>query len=216
MSFGGFAFSWIDVAVVALLGVGMYRGRCRGMSEELLDVLQWLAIVVVAGMVYQPAGRFVSDFTHLGRVTSYITVYVSVLISIRLVFGWIKRMVGEKLLGSDIFGSSEYYLGMGAGAVRFACYILVGMALLNAKYISPEQLAAEARMQKENFGDISFPTLGSLQQTVFKASVSGIFVKRYLGHELIVTTAADRSAAPAETLGRARERAVYEVLGERR
>lgn len=213
---GQLKYNWFDLAVLSLIGLGVYRGRARGMSEELLDVLKWLVIVVVGGIAYRPLGGPFSDYTHLNRVTSYIVVYFFVLVLVRLLFGWAKRMVGEKLVGSDVFGGCEYYFGMAAGAVRFACYIVVGLAMLNAKQVSPEQLAADARMQQENFGDISFPTLGTLQQTVFAGSASGIFVKKYLGDQLIVASPADTTVARAETLGRQKERSVYEALGEKR
>ena len=122
----------------------------------------------------------------------------------------------EKLVGSDVFGGSEFYLGMMAGAVRFACYLVVALALLNSQYVSPEQLAAGARMQKDNFGDISFPTVGSMQQSIFRGSASGQFAKRYLAHELIVTSAAEKDAPPTETIGRQRERMINEIIGDKR
>ena len=216
MKIGDLAYSWCDLAVLALIVVGILRGRNRGMSQELLDVLKWLAIVVVGGLVYQPAGRYVADYTHIALSTAYVAVYIGVIILLRLFFGWIKHGVGEKLVGSDVFGDGEYYLGMVAGAVRFACYILVGMALLNAQYVSPEQLAADRRAQQENFGDISFPTVGRIQQTVFNGSASGKLVKNYFGHELIVSAPPDKNAAPTETLRGQRQRTIDEVLGEKK
>jgi uncharacterized membrane protein required for colicin V production len=216
MKIGTFAYSWFDLAVVAVLAVGILRGRSRGMSEELLDVLKWLSIVVLGGLAYQPLGTLLSDYTHLGLAAAYVTVYIGLAIALRLFFGWLKHLVGEKLVGGDVFGNWEYYLGMAAGAVRFGCYLVVGMALLNAYHVSPEQLAADARMQQENFGDISFPTLGRIQQSVFNGSASGQLVKTYLGHELIVNAPSERSAAPAETFRAKRERAIYEVLGEKK
>jgi uncharacterized membrane protein required for colicin V production len=213
MSIGQFTYGWFDLGVAAMLVVGIVRGRSRGMSEELLDVLKWLAIVVVGGMVYRPGGRFVANYTHLAPTVSYVFVYLGVIILLRLFFAWIKHLAGEKLVAGDVFGGGEYYLGMAAGAVRFACYILVGMARLNADYVSPEQMAADARMQQDNFGDISFPTIGRIQQTVFKGSASGELVKTYLGHELIVTSASDKSTRSIETLRSRRQRLIDEVLG---
>jgi uncharacterized membrane protein required for colicin V production len=216
MKISDLAYSWCDFAVLILIVVGILRGRSRGMSQELLDVLKWLAIVVVGGLVYQPAGRYVADYTHIGIATAYVSVYISVIIVLRLFFGWIKHAVGEKLVGGDVFGDGEYDLGMLAGAVRFACYIVVGMALLNAQYVSPEQLAADVRMQQDNFGDISFPTVGRIQQTVFNGSASGKLVKNYLAHELIVSAPPDKNAAPTETLRSQRQRTIDEVLGEKK
>jgi uncharacterized membrane protein required for colicin V production len=216
MNLSALSYNWFDLAVVILLAIGVLRGRSRGMSEELLDLLKWLGIVVLGGMAYQPIGGFLADYTHMALGASYVFAYFIVLILMRLLFSWIKRMAGEKLVGGDVFGNGEYYLGMLAGAVRFACYIVVGMALLNAYYVSPEDMAANARMQQENFGDISFPTIGRVQQIVFNKSASGKLVKRYLAQELIVSTASGGSTAPAETLGRQRERIIYEALGEKK
>lgn len=215
MQISGVTFSWFDLAALLVIGAGVYRGRAHGMSEELLEVLKWLVIVVLGGFAYRPVGQYIAGYTHASPLTSYITAYMALLLCVRAFFGWVKRMVGEKLVGSDVFGAWEYYMGMGAGGVRFACYLIVGLALLNAKHITQEQLAAEVRMQKDNFGDISFPTVGTLQQNVFVGSVSGKLVKQYLGEQLIVTTAAEATLAKAETLGRRKESTVSEVLGER-
>lgn len=216
MDLGGFAINWFDLGVVGLLALGMYRGRSRGMSEELLDVVKWLVIVVVGGMIYRPVGRFAAGYVHLPVAVSYVAVYILLIITVRTVFGAIRRAAGEKLVGSDVFGNSEYYLGMMAGGLRFACYLIVGMALLNAKHISSEERAAMARMQQENFGDISLPTLGSIQQTVFAGSASGQFAKRYLAGQLIVPDASDPGARRGDTIGRQRERAISEILGEKK
>ena len=62
--------------VLAIVGFGIYRGRTRGMSEELLDVIKWLIIVVVGGMVYRPVGQFVAGYTHVGPGAAYVLVYL--------------------------------------------------------------------------------------------------------------------------------------------
>lgn len=216
MNLGELTFNWFDLAVLIVLSIGVLRGRSRGMSEELLDVFKWLVIVFAGGMAYRPLGKYIVAYTHLPPTAAYLVVYAFIIVAVRFCFNWIKRVVGEKLVGSDVFGRCEYYLGMIAGAVRFACYLLVGMAVLHASPVTAEQLAAQARMQQDNFGDISFPTLGSMQQTVFAGSASGRFTKKYFGHELIVTTPTEKSEPSRDTLGRQRERAISEAMGERK
>src|SRR5881394_2125757 len=56
-----FSLSWVDCAVLILLVVGLWRGRKRGMSEELLDIVKWAIIVVAAGILYEPGGRFLNS-----------------------------------------------------------------------------------------------------------------------------------------------------------
>ena len=95
------------------------------------------------------------------------------MVGVKVFFSWIRKIVGEKLVSNDLFGGAEFYLGMLAGAVRFGCVLLVILALLHAKNITSEQLAKQAKMQKDNFGDISFPTFGSVQHDIFYGSLSG-------------------------------------------
>ena len=45
--------------------------------------------------------------------------YITVAIVVKLAFAGMKKATGGKLLGSNVFGRAEYYLGMMAGAVRF-------------------------------------------------------------------------------------------------
>ena len=65
-------------------------------------------------------------------------------------------------------------------------------------------------MQKDNFGSISFPTIGSLQQTIFYESPSGKFIRKYLRDQLIAPVQNGRPAG--DTLGKWRQRSVEEVL----
>ena len=43
-------FNWFDLFVLVMLIVGIFVGRKRGMSLELLAVLQWLVIVFVSAL----------------------------------------------------------------------------------------------------------------------------------------------------------------------
>jgi hypothetical protein len=174
-------------------------------------VIQWLIIVVVAAMFYAPLGKFVSGFTHMSLLLAYITSYVSIAIAIKIIFTFIKRAVGEKIIGSDVFGSLEYYLGTVAGMVRYLCMLIFALAILNAKYISEAELAALAKVQKDNFGSISFPTLGSLQQDVFNKSFTGTAARRYINNQLITPTAYGPDTE-REGVARSRERAVDEAI----
>ncbi len=104
-----FSFNWFDLCVLALLIVGIVVGRKRGMSVELLSVLQWLVIVVVAAMASGPFGKMLAEFSGFSPVFTYITAYLLVAIALKLVFVMVRRMAGEKLVSGEMFGSFEYY-----------------------------------------------------------------------------------------------------------
>jgi uncharacterized membrane protein required for colicin V production len=211
------SLSWVDLAIAVLLGVGLWRGRKRGMSEELLDIIKWALIVVAAGLCYEPSGRFLFQVTSVfGLLSCYVAAYVTIAVVIAIIFSMIRRGVGAKLVGSDVFGATEYYLGMLAGGFRYSCILVVGLAFLNARYYSPEELRVRNKYQQDNFGSSFFVTLPDLQQEVFKRSLTGRLTQEYLNVVLIRPTPGDGGEVGGDNaIGRRRERAVYDILDKK-
>lgn len=172
------------VLVVALL-IGFFQGKKRGMSEELLDLFKWLVIVVVSALAYPIVGNWLTRFTPINQLWGSIISYVAIAVALAAVFGWIKTAMGKKIVGSDVFGGMEYYLGALSGMMRAFCIVFVLISILNAKHVSDERRERLAKVQKENFGAISFPTIGSLQRDVFSKSFSGPYIQRYMGGHLM-------------------------------
>jgi len=178
-----------DLVVLMMLTAGIFRGRKHGMSEELLSLVKWLAIIFGCAAFYQPGAVLLAQFTTMfGQLACYIMAYLAAALLFFLLFAGIKRALGGKLLGSDIFGRSEYYLGMGSGLVRFSCMLLAALALLNARYFSPTEVRAMEKFQDDVYGSNFFPTLQSVQATVFDRSLTGPWIKENLGFLLIKPT----------------------------
>ena len=131
-----FPVNWFDLVVVAVLVVGVLRGRKRGMSQELVDLIQWIAIICGGAFLYLPVGKMFAQTTSSSLLFSYVFVYLGIAVVIKLFFLMIKRSAGGKLVGSDVFGGAEYYLGMFAGMVRFACVLLLVLAVLHSRYFT--------------------------------------------------------------------------------
>src|SRR5687767_6530104 len=119
--FGAVPISWVDFVTLLIVCLGIVRGRKRGLSEEILDVTKWLIIVAAAGFLYHPLGNFLNQKPVLSALTFYLMAYMLIALVIWLVFSFIKKRFGQKLIESDIFGQFEFYGGMGAGAVRWLC-----------------------------------------------------------------------------------------------
>lgn len=178
-----------DLLLIVVLTVGLLQGRKHGMSEELLSLLQWLAIIFGCAVIYQPAADLIAQFTNMfSRLTCYLVAYLLGAIAVSLVFLGIRRSLGGKLMGSDIFGRSEYYLGMGSGLLRFSCMLLMALALLNARYFSPTEVRAMEKYQDDVYGSNFFPTLRSVQATIFDKSLTGPWIKQNLSFLLIKPT----------------------------
>lgn len=189
MSLNNLPFNWFDVFLLVWLVMGIFRGRKRGMSEELITFLQWMAIVVISSIAYQPIGALLQSMAKFGQLTAYVVAYLLTAGCVATVFVLVKRALGGKLVGSDAFGKSEYYLGMPAGMLRFICMLITALAILNARLYSPQEIAAAQKFQTDNYGSEFFPGLRSLQATVFEKSIAGPPIRKYLNFLLITPTA---------------------------
>jgi Colicin V production protein len=188
MSLDHLPFGWFDVALVAILAFGLYRGRRNGMTKEVLPMFQWAATFFACGLSYEIVGQLIINLSGWGKLPCYLLGYFIVMFAVYLIFQFLKKLFTERLTGSNFFGSGEYYLGTISGMIRYACMLLVALALLNAPYYSAADVirakAYNARWygggQQGYTGDF-FPTVQSVQEEVFKTSFLGPFIKNYLG-----------------------------------
>jgi uncharacterized membrane protein required for colicin V production len=181
-------FNAFDVALVVILGLGIFAGRKHGMSEELMGLIKWLAVAIGCAFIYQPAGEWLANSSPFSLLSSYLMVYITGALLVLGAFALVKHRLGGKLIGSDIFGRSEFYLGMGAGLVRFACILVAGLALLNARYFSSQEVLAMEHFQDDVYGSNYFPTLHTAQAVVFEKSLFGPYIRENLGFLLIHPT----------------------------
>ena len=93
-----FSYNWFDLVALAMLVVGFFVGRKRGMSLELLTMLQWVGIVFIGALACDPFGRMMADFSGLNPTLTYITAYLLTAIGIKVFFFLVRRMTGEKLV----------------------------------------------------------------------------------------------------------------------
>jgi hypothetical protein len=195
-------FGWFDVVLVVVFAFGLFRGRKNGMTKEVLPMLQAVATVLVCGLGCELVGTMIINFTGWGKLPAYLAGYFILLFVVFLVFILVKKILMPRLTGSNFFGRAEYYLGMLSGLVRYACILLVALALLNAPYYTAADIKKTSDYNARWFGGGMqgysgdyFPTLQSVQEAVFKKSLIGPFIKKYLGAVLINSVAAD-SAEP--------------------
>lgn len=215
MNLQSFSVSWFDLLAVILLIIGLRRGQKRGMSEELMDVLQWVVIVVACGTFYEPLGRLLSSNTVFSLLTCYIFTYSMLALIIKLAFHGIRRSIGNKLVEKDTFGRGEYYLGMAAGAFRYGCILLLSMALLHARYFTDTEIQARADYQQDVFGSEFFPGLADVQKDVFARSCTGRLTGTYLSMFLIRSTAPQNKGFDSRRAIQAREKGINEMLDRR-
>jgi uncharacterized membrane protein required for colicin V production len=180
-------FNYFDIIALVWLFIGLLRGRKRGLSQELLPTFQWLGIVLAGGMFYWSVSPVIHQYAQFGTLWSNITAYVLIALGVHLIYLWFKQMLAAKLVEKDPFGRAEFYLGMMAGVVRFACMLLVAMALMNSHVETAAELAQTEKFQEAWFSDIRFPTYGEFQQEVLFKSFTGNLVESNLKSVLIAS-----------------------------
>lgn len=203
-------FGWFDVALVLILAFGIWRGRKNGMTKETIPMFQWVATVLVCGLGYETAGQLFINVSGWGRTACFILGYFSMMFVVYLVFIFLKRIFVPRLTGSNFFGSNEYYLGMAAGLIRYACMLFAALALLNAPYYTAAEIQRQKDFDRKTYGAGLQDFNGSffepfypaqIQVSVFQKSFTGKFIKQYANVMLVnsVTGAPVKSTAqPAQ------------------
>ncbi|HXB59161.1 MAG TPA: CvpA family protein [Candidatus Acidoferrales bacterium] len=184
--------NWFDAFILIMLGFGIFRGRKNGMTKEFLPLLLWLAIAITSGLCYALVAQIYNNTCGLDKTWSAFLGYLSITMVIYFIYALVKKTLQPKLTGSNIFGSAEYYLGMMSGFIRYACIVIFFMALINAKYYTPAEIAAKKAYNARWYGGGMYsgdyiPDLHSLQEAVYKKSFSGPYIKQYIGMFLIET-----------------------------
>jgi len=210
----GISINYFDGVVIVWLIIGLFRGRKRGMTQEFFPTLQWVAIVILAGLFYDPLSIIILKNTNgtFTRLWANITAYIVIAFGVNLVFMWLKKLFGEKLSGSDSFGRAEYYLGMVAGVIRFACMLIALCALMHSYVYTQAQLDEHDKQQKKNFEAVQLPSYMSIQHAVLGESTSGQWLQRYMGRVLIASVE-QTNKPPAESLARKKENTINAIVG---
>jgi len=199
------SLNWFDVAIVLVLAFGFWRGRKRGMSREALPTAFWLVAVIGAGFGDQPLGNLLLSTGYVKQVfgtsvnertMAYVVSYLAIFLVAFMVYSMLAKVFKEKVSGSNAFGGGEYYLGIIAGMVRYACIALFFLSLLNAPYYSAADIAAQKAYNNRWFGgglkDYNgdfIPSIAEIQADVFQHSLAGQAIHSDLSALLIQSNA---------------------------
>ncbi len=197
-----------DVLLILVIGLGCWRGKVRGISEELLDFLQWLVTILVAGFLYSYVGDLLVQ-AKLPRLWANMGGYVTIIIIVSIIFGFIKKSTGSKLVDSDFFGGWEYRLGLLAGAIRYLCIWIAVLALLNARHYDAAQVAADRKYQEKEVGIVLLPGWGMIQRMALYDSFTGPYIREYLAHQLMKPV--PYAPGMGDTIGKQQQRVLDEV-----
>lgn len=177
--------AWFDGAVLLLLWVGLIRGRTKGVSIQLLELLQWLGTVFLGVLLYRPIGHWLQPHLQVSSVAANVIAFLLIGGLLKLAIARLEDGMSEKLLSGDYFGRMEYPLGMLAGVLIHAAMILAALSLTRARLVTTEEVNLARKKQLAELGSTFFPDLGKVQEEIFEKSMSGKFIHQHLGQHLI-------------------------------
>ncbi|HEX7653508.1 MAG TPA: CvpA family protein [Verrucomicrobiae bacterium] len=205
------SFNWFDITLLCILAFGFWRGRKRGMSREALPTIMWLVMIIGGGYGYEPLGdllrktsviRQICGNNFNERTFAYMTAYILIGMFLFMVHAYLAKVFRERVSGSNTFGNNEYYLGIGAGMVRYACITIFFLALLNAPFYSSAEIAAQKAYNnrwygggEKNFSGNFIPSIADIQIGIFQKSMSGRFLKEQAPTLLVGGTSQQLKAA---------------------
>jgi len=206
----GIGLIWFDFLLILTVIAGCLLGKKRGMSGELVDALQWVAIVVGSGLGYVFAKDLLLVYSDFGRLTCSVLGYLICALSIKLIFSSVRKAVDQKLVDGDYFGRAEFALGLLAGGVHFFCILFFLVSLLQAKLITEEERLAVEQSQQDSFESIRFPTLSQMQYDTRKHSFFG---RKYFYVQLepLLIEPERNGGLPKDTLRKKREEMIEKI-----
>ena len=78
MSSDALRLNWFDLLFVITLLVGVRMGRKHGMSEEILPVMKWLALLIGCALAYKPLGLIICNISPVfSTLNGYLIAYVA-------------------------------------------------------------------------------------------------------------------------------------------
>lgn len=209
--------NWFDWAALGWVLIGFVRGYQRGLSEEVLRILPWVLGILAAGFFHEKWGGELAGALGLGSIWSQAVVYAGIVAGCLLVFHGLRKWIGEKPVESGAFGWAERPLGMLGGALRYACMVVVLLALLNAPAYTGSELDAALRVIHQP-GARLYASGAEAKAGIMLDSWLGRFAREHFG-SLIIRSKTDLEMAnstDAPTRAKEVEKEIEKALGEKR
>lgn len=123
-------FSYIDIFLIAGLGLGGFLGYRGGMAKKLFNLLMLLLAVVVASRLMVPVGEFFSESGVLSEIAGYVVGFALVMIAIMVPAILLYRRFGKSRGAQTASNTIGGFLGVLEGAMLIS-FVLMGFRVFD-------------------------------------------------------------------------------------
>lgn len=124
-------FAFIDVILLAVLGLSGYLGYRGGLAKKMFNLLMLLFAVVIAARFMHTVGLFFADAGVMGETPSYVVAFTLIMLAIMipalLLYHRFGRSEGTVKTGTAAVGA---VLGVIEGAM-IVSFVLIGLKILD-------------------------------------------------------------------------------------
>jgi len=123
-------FSFLDIFMIAGLGLGGFLGYRGGLAKKLFNILMLLISVVVASRLMTPVGEFFSDAGVLDDTAAYAAGFALVMLVIMIPAILLYRRFGKTGAAKTGGNTVGVFLGVLEGAMVIS-FVLLGMRVFD-------------------------------------------------------------------------------------
>jgi uncharacterized membrane protein required for colicin V production len=179
MLFDQFRPSWFDWVALTLPIFGAWRGGRRGLSEELLPALQWVAILGLGALVAPFLGSGLARLTGLSPAIATSVAYLGLAGVLKLTFLGLARLLDAQRQKLH-FGAFEHFVGALLGTARYASMVLLCLAVAAGFDTANLRQSLSKTSREETFESLCGEVMVTLQQDIVERSITGVWARRDL------------------------------------
>lgn len=119
----------IDLIIIALLGLGLYRGFKSGAVKTILSFVSWLAGLILATALASPFAPFFASFAEDLLVQKALAFFTIVVVVVSL--GHAVTWIAQKTLKALYLGFLDKLIGGGIGIAKELLKILILLSIFS-------------------------------------------------------------------------------------
>ncbi len=135
---------WVDLAIVAIIGLSVFTGLVRGFVKELISLAVWILAFWVAYNYSQSLEPFLQKYIQ-DLTARKVTAFILLLIGTLVAGGLVNAILSFILKRSGLSGTDRI-LGMGFGFVRGIFIVALIMVVIKMTSLPYEEYSKQSKL----------------------------------------------------------------------